>query len=305
VRALSCDRAGFTLVELLVVISVIGVLVALLLPAVQAVREAARRSSCSNKLVQLILAVHQYEMSHTVYPPGTIDQKGPIQNVARGYHHSWITQILPHLELPNVYHRIDHTVSVYHPKNATVRDTRLEVLTCPSQWAQFGGYSAYAAFYHDLEAPIDRNNNGVFFLNSRVRHEEILDGTSHTMFLGEKVVEAGDLGWMSGTKATLRNTGIPIMGGAGVVRPNGPPSRATNADEGVELLQLGLGMANDKASRAAALLLVGGFGSFHPGGFQVAMGDGSVQFVSALTSGPLLQRLGHRADGKLIDSDEY
>src|SRR5687768_3577398 len=98
----SCTRnCCFTLVDLFWVIAIIGILVALLLPAVQAAREAARRSSCSNNLVQLILAVNQYEMAHSAYPPGTVEPAGPIQNVAKGYHHGWITQILPYIEQRN------------------------------------------------------------------------------------------------------------------------------------------------------------------------------------------------------------
>src|SRR5512135_1769133 len=98
---------GFTLVELLVVIAIIGVLVALLLPAVQAAREAARRSSCVNNLTQLILAAQNYESSYRVYPPGTIDKSGPIANVAEGYHHNWLSQILPFIEERNTFQHID------------------------------------------------------------------------------------------------------------------------------------------------------------------------------------------------------
>src|SRR5688500_665633 len=88
---------GFTLVELLVVIAIIGVLVALLLPAIQFAREAARRMQCANNLGQLILAVNHYEMAHGFYPPGTIDAKGPILNARAGYHHNWLVQSLPYL----------------------------------------------------------------------------------------------------------------------------------------------------------------------------------------------------------------
>ena len=79
---------GFTLVELLVVIAIIGVLVALLLPAIQYAREAARRMSCANNLGQLIVAVNHYEMAHSFYPAGTIDAKGPILNTRAGFHHA-------------------------------------------------------------------------------------------------------------------------------------------------------------------------------------------------------------------------
>jgi prepilin-type processing-associated H-X9-DG protein len=72
------------------------------------------------------------------------------------------------------------------------------------------GHSNYAAVHHDFEAPINVNNNGVFFLNSRISQDDVKDGMRYTFFLGEKILVGGDLGWMSGTRATLRNTGSPI-----------------------------------------------------------------------------------------------
>src|SRR5689334_12018810 len=93
---------GFTLIELLVVIAIIAVLIALLLPAVQAAREAARRVQCVNNLMQLSVAVQNYESAHEVLPPGVINPTGPIQNSAKGYHVGWMVQILPFIEQKNV-----------------------------------------------------------------------------------------------------------------------------------------------------------------------------------------------------------
>ena len=108
------------------------VLVALLLPAVQAAREAARRSSCSRNLEQLMLSILQYEGAHGVYPPGTIDAQGPIRTRPQGYHHNWILQVLPYLEAEVTYQHVDRSVSVYHPNNNPVRRLQLPNLYCPS-----------------------------------------------------------------------------------------------------------------------------------------------------------------------------
>jgi prepilin-type N-terminal cleavage/methylation domain-containing protein/prepilin-type processing-associated H-X9-DG protein len=304
---------AFTLVELLVVIAIIGVLMALLLPAVQAVREAARRVQCQNNVTQLILAVHNYEMAHTLYPPGTIDAAGPIVNTATGYHHNWIIQILPHLEEQNLWRAIDKKVSVYHPANAPAEAAMPRVLICPSNGAM-GLVSHYAACHHDQEKAIDANDNGVFFLNSHVRYDDISDGSSHTVFIGEKLPDAWDRSWMSGTRATLRNAGLPINWltySTGLSRPSDsarpidpqtlkefeqflalePPSAETPADGATPPAKARILPGNP--------LFVGGFGGLHSGGLNFAFGDGRVQFLSAGVSGGVLQRLAHRADGKL------
>ena len=315
-------RPAFTLVELLVVIAVIGILVALLLPAVQAAREAARRTQCQNNLTQMILAVHNYEMAFGVYPAGTVDAKGPVLNREQGYHHNWLSRILPHLEERNAYSAIDWKVGVYHKSNGPVRSLHLRVLDCPSSWVSRRGYSHYAGVHHDTEAPIDVTNNGTFVLNTWFRYEDIADGTSSTLFLGEKLPDGADLGWMSGTRATLRNTGLPPTALRRATRVDAPVRDFSNSEaiEGldespedkplepqppggpVDEMQLG-GKGIRGLPQGTSPTDVGGFGSMHPGGAQYAVGDGSVRFLSVSINDEVLRQLAHRKDGKLLSGN--
>ncbi len=198
-------RAAFTLVELLVVIAIISVFIAMMLPAVQASRETARRNECINNLSQLMFATQHYQSAHEYYPPGVIDDHGPIHSEPSGKHQNWIIQLLPYMEELPKYKHIAKTESVYADANAPVRKLAVTLLQCPSDWRDdlALGVSNYAACHHDVEAPIDVDNHGVFFLNSRIRYEDITDGASHTIFIGEKIAEPNDLGWMSGTRADL------------------------------------------------------------------------------------------------------
>src|SRR3981189_1063062 len=100
---MSRRRRGFPLIELLVVIAIIAVLIALLLPAVQAAREAARRVQCVNNLVQVGGAIQNYESPYEVLPPGVVTPAGPILNIPKGQHLSWMIQILPFIEQANAY----------------------------------------------------------------------------------------------------------------------------------------------------------------------------------------------------------
>ena len=216
-------NCGFTLVELLVVIAIIGILIALLLPAVQAAREAARRMQCTQNLSQLIIAVHSYEMSHRVFPYGTIDKSPQIDNRPIGYHHNWISQILPQIEETNAFEAIDRTVGVYHRNNVPVRTLRIGLLFCPSDAGPGSAHSNYAGVHHPTETPISTTNSGAFILNKAIRYDDVSDGSSQTIFLGEKNLDSG-LGWMSGTRATLRNFGSKING---LGPPPGTPPNAT------------------------------------------------------------------------------
>ncbi|QDU91101.1 hypothetical protein Pla175_45190 [Pirellulimonas nuda] len=202
---------AFTLVELLVVIAIIGILVALLLPAVQAAREAARRSSCQNQLRQLTLAVHNYDMAHEHFPAGSTNPTGPIQNLPSGDHKGWIARVLPYFGEQVRHEKMDWKVGAYHKANNAVRQSIVSMLMCPSYPGDEGPYSTYAGVHHHRETPIDVNNTGVLYLNSRVRFEDLMDGAGYTLLLGEKTpYTATTLGWITGTPASLRNLGPAI-----------------------------------------------------------------------------------------------
>ena len=295
-------RGGFTLIELLVVMSIIGILIALLLPAVQMSRENGRRVLCVRNLTQLGLALHHYEASYEAFPPGVVDQpKAPIVDHIIGYHFGWIPQILPYLEEQNMYHSLNFDVSVYDISNITMRSMSLQMLACPSSptprqviWSDdqrlgvpsgttigmgSGRYddvmSDYAACHHGAETPIAGDNNGMFYLNSSLRLEDVADGLAHTIFAGE-VNRKQDytLGWTSGTRATLRNTGHRIN------QPVPAP--------------------------LPSVLWVGGFGSYHTaGGANFLLGDGSVRFIKETVNRDVYRKLGHRHDGEVVDASSY
>ena len=198
-------------------IAIIAVLIALLLPAVQAAREAARRVQCVNNLMNLGIALQNYTSSYEMLPPGVVNDTGPIQSVRNGYHASWMLQILPFLEQGNVARRFNDRVGVYGAENVTVRGVVINTFLCPSDGAgglRGGGNAVamnnYAACHNDVEAPIDVTNKGVFYLNSSTRAEDVPDGTGNTIYLGEKSLVDASLGWASGTRDTLRNTGTPL-----------------------------------------------------------------------------------------------
>lgn len=128
-RVTSTSSPGFTLVELLVVIAIIGILVALLLPAVQAAREAARRSQCANNLRQIGLAVLEYESSHRRLPAGSTSNA---PSLGGPYLSTWAVDILPYMELSPLYDLWDPTVDFVHLNNQRLRETFVPSYTCPS-----------------------------------------------------------------------------------------------------------------------------------------------------------------------------
>lgn len=307
--------AAFTLVELLVVIAIIAILVSMLLPAVNAARETARRTQCIGNVTNLVGATLEYEVAHNHFPAGVTDPQGPVLARPQGHHQGWIVSLLPYLDEDVLYRHVDQSVSVYHKNNDGARAFHVAKLTCPSaNWVQTTIQpSHYAGVHHDVEAPIDDNNHGMLYRNSRLRRDEVRDGLTYTLLLGEKNSIDGidDLGWMSGSSATLRNTGTPInMSG------RNPPGRFTPLPKVEDVVVVGAtvpqktpddeaAIAEQTAAVFASPQYVGGFGSQHKGGGAVfAFADGRVEFLSEQIDQPLYQRLGHRDDGQLVDLRE-
>jgi prepilin-type N-terminal cleavage/methylation domain-containing protein len=264
---------GFTLVELLVVLAIIGVLLGMSIPAMQNMRELARRSNCGQNLAQLSLALSGYSARNGHYPVGTFAQTGPIRSEPIGYHHNWIAGLLPMMDATNVYDAVDQNVSVYDAANDEVRKLRIPMMQCPSASDIRDNSTCYAGIHASTEIPIDEDNDGVFRLNLPVSDSDITDGLAHTLFLGEKLSPyEEDLGWISGTRSSLRNTGHPI---------NAERLRVRGAQSGNEV----------------SPTYVGGLASDHPGGCHLLLGSGQYDFRSASIDLRVLQQLASRADG--------
>ncbi len=183
------NRTAFTLVELLAVIAIIGILIALLLPAVQAAREAARRMQCKNHLKQLGLALHTHHDNHKRFPSGVVASG---DNFRDGLH-SGFTLLLSYLEENNIYQAYDLETSWKSATNLPLATNRLDVLLCPSsesQVRQDGSVPGAPTDYCFSKGPLaylcaKPTGGGMFDINSRVRITDISDGTSHTFAMGE------------------------------------------------------------------------------------------------------------------------
>ena len=194
-RHRSSRHQAFTLIELLVVIAIIAVLIALLLPAVQQARESARRTECKNNLKQLGLALHNYESTHRVYPPGVLGATSP--SSPTNLLHTWPAMLLPYVEQGAVSARYNFDVPFDHALNAAIVKTNLKVMLCPSQpdrnpvsnlWGQCH-YAANAGTQPGL-------NDGVMYPMSVTSPSSIMDGMSNTLAVSEIAFEFG--GWARG-----------------------------------------------------------------------------------------------------------
>jgi prepilin-type N-terminal cleavage/methylation domain-containing protein len=286
-------RRGFTAIELLVVIAIISVLIALLLPAVQQAREGARRLQCKNHLMQLGLALHSYHQAHGLFPPGSINAVAPVVQDNTGYKFNWIAQILPYIDESLLYHKVDFEKGAYAPENLAVASHPLSLLICPSNGLP--GTCNYSGCYHDREAPINSDNNGLLFLNSSIRYSDISDGRQNTILLGEALATGS---YLSGTRTTLRNA-------SGMNQPvdiAAVTSQQYRNDFGIDDGKNLEAAAERGELQGDPKLYVGGFSSQHGMSVHFCFADGAVRLLTSNIDRTVFQHLANRADGHLIDA---
>jgi len=282
---MSRSSRGFTLVELLVVIAIIGVLVALLLPAVQQAREAARRMQCTNNLKQMVLACHNYMDTYSdQLPPGSF---ATATNPAIWQSPGMALAILPFIEQAPLFDQYDFSVSPEAAANVPVRRTVIKTYICPSfngkpfntssNGYSDGGLFTYqgvgGVYYND--PALDRNvrnathgaipSNGIFAINGPRLAAEVIDGLSNTIMIGDYIHR----------DATGGNGGFP-----GNVRVWLFSTRDSQlATYGMRMIyQDTINSPRDRTMGVAFNHLP--FGSNHPGGVNFAIADGSVRFVT-------------------------
>jgi prepilin-type N-terminal cleavage/methylation domain-containing protein len=190
------NRPGFTLVELLVVIAIIGILIALLLPAVQSAREAARSLQCKNNMRQIALAVHSYENAHKQYPPSYTFTGEAALTTNNG---SWSVhgQILPYLEQGARYDFIDFSLPWDKQLDSQVPQARIPVFVCPSEkndtvrtkngepYIYPHTYGFNFGTWKIFDPKTGKGGDGIFYVNSATRPFEIRDGMSQTLLAAE------------------------------------------------------------------------------------------------------------------------
>ena len=270
-----CNRkkqSGFTLIELLTVIAVVGVLLSLLLPAVQAAREAVRRLSCANNVRQISLAALNHETQYRRFPSGIVSAQGKRPFA------TWLQELLPFVEQQAIYDRAtaDYRVSVI-PFQHRGMQTLIPLFQCPSDMASG---SVFMTHYNRIVATTSyigvngtnyREKDGVFFLNSVTKTRDITDGLSQTLLVGERP-PSPDFWygwWYAGAGVSQSGAADMLLGVNELNDPRG--SFLQSCPTGPYSFVPG-----DPKDQCATLH----YWSFHPGGAQFAFCDGSVRFIS-------------------------
>lgn len=298
------SRHGFTLVELLVVIAIIGILVALLLPAVQAARESARRMSCSNNMKQVALALHNYHDSYKVFPPGSL------RPVGTGYYWGMMMFTLPFMEQDAAHDSVDfnqvgatqhcgqYLIALQAAGSTDPGSLKMNILACPSDPNSGEEKDSLAdpnagdvgLLYHTNYLGMGGSNdanitstfngcngltwtgNGVFYRFSSTNFAAVTDGTSSTIMIGERGIPR-DLGW-----------GWPICGG----------------NECEHYVSSTLGLFKGNYEPAEYFIHVQHLWSLHPGGAYVGLTDGSVRFLPYSMDYNTYLALSTRAGGEVV-----
>jgi len=193
---------GLSILELIAVIAITALMSALLLPAVQAVREATRRTQCHNNLRQIGVGLHLYEASRMELPPGCLEWR-PFDGNPALKNFAWSALIPPFLDQANLHELVDFNVPFDHPRNLTARQTKLSIFLCPSNdpsvnsiFESLGG-SDYGGLFGQritLSSPVD---NGTFIHDRSIRLAEISDGLTHTLGVAEDT-ESPNAHWIDG-----------------------------------------------------------------------------------------------------------
>jgi prepilin-type N-terminal cleavage/methylation domain-containing protein/prepilin-type processing-associated H-X9-DG protein len=278
---------GFTLVEILVVVAIIGGLMALLLPAVQSSRESARKSACGNNLKQVGLALHAHVAAHKVFPAGYISElKSNGDDAGPGW--AWGVKLLPYLEQNDLYKQVNFKQKVESILSLPVRIKSLPIFNCPSD-GQFepivdirlnaffkptcqmaaANYVASAGTVRATCLRCRDNFDGVFGRNRPVRPEELLDGASNTLAIGERSTRWADAvmwGVVAGSRLFDHQHPDFYAGGPGYVL-------GTTFKDGFNICD------EQDANAEASITYAESFGSEHPGGSHFAFCDGGVRFV--------------------------
>lgn len=301
-------KRAFTLVELLVVIAVISILLALLLPAVQAVREAARRTQCINNLKQIGLALHNYHDVHRVFPPACVRPAGFTDNGRDRPRSTWAIAILPMLELANLYQRFHPDIDSTNVMNLEVTSARVAGYLCPSDphtnslfepvLGSFYSRSNYAANFGSASWGVsfwqDSKYRGVMGQNSGVRIAAITDGLTNTVCVAE----------IRAVPSPLDNRGVwafPAAGSASVGLDCDKECQGVNGDPTHDWIpycgpspgQLPCTFQNTDESNA-------GPRSLHSQAANVLLSDGSVRGLSESLDRKVIYRLFTSSDGEVV-----